>query len=287
MTMTTETKERDDFSGVGETSLWMAAYRARESRRPDRLYNDPYAELLAGKKGPSLLTHFHTAHANDDGNPYLAIRTRWFDDYIATSVTGGRPQAVGLGAGLDARAFRLDWPAGTTYFEVDQPAVLGHKAEKMESIGAKPSCDRKTIPVDLSEDWASALGKAGHDPKVKTTWFAEGVLFYLPEEGAREVLRKAAELSAPGSQVAVDLVGPGIFTFKYTQEFLKRLEASNAPWRWGTNDLKGFMESAGWSNVEVLEPGNPGANYGRWPEVASPKNIPSLPRIYLVRATKA
>lgn len=284
MTSTIDTQEHYDLGGVGDTALWMAAYRARESRRPDRLFDDPFAELLAGTKGPTLLTHFHTAHANDEGNPYLAIRTRWFDDYLADSVAPGS-QAVGLGAGLDTRAFRLSWPDDVTVYEVDQPEVLAYKESRMASIQADVRCRRQTVPMNLGDDWVTALAEAGHDPSVPTTWFAEGVLFYLPEEGAREVLRAAARLSAPGSRIAIDLVGTGIFGFPYTREFLKRLEAADSPWRWGTDDLRGFLESCGWTSVEVAEPGHPNANYGRWPRQASPSNIPSIPRIYLVRAT--
>ncbi|MDG4766921.1 SAM-dependent methyltransferase [Solwaraspora sp. WMMD406] len=286
MTTTIASQERYDLGGVGDTALWMAAYRARESRRPDRLYNDPFAELLAGTKGPKLLTHFHTAHASDEGNPYLAIRTRWFDDFITDNVTPGS-QAVGLGAGLDCRAYRKDWPADITLFEVDQPAVLAYKAEKLESIGAQRRCDTRTVPVNLGDDWMSALAEAGHDPARPTTWFSEGVLFYLPMELAKTVLRSAARLSAPGSRIAMDLVGTGIFSFPYTQEFLSRLKAADSPWQWGTDDLRGLLESCGWTDVTVVEPGNESASYGRWPEAAAPSNIPSIPRIYLVSATVA
>ncbi len=280
----TMSEQAYDLGGVGDTALWMAAYRARESRRPDRLYDDPYAELLAGDKGRSLLTHFHTPHANDDGNPYLAIRTRWFDDLLASLPPGS--QAVGLGAGLDTRSYRMDWPEGVTLYEIDQPAVLAYKESRLAGSGAKRRVDCKTIPVNLSDDWISALAAAGHDPSRPTTWFAEGVLFYLPEEGARQVLRDAAELSAPGSRVAADLVGTGIFKFPYTRQFLKRLEEANSPWRFGVDDLPAFLGSAGWSGIEVVEPGNPSANYGRWPEHASPTNISILPRIYLVSGVK-
>lgn len=283
MTTSTVPQDRHDINGVGDTALWMAAYRARESRRPDRLYHDPFADLLAGDKGWQLLTHFHTPHASDEGNPYLAIRTRWFDDLLSSIPPGS--QAVGLGAGLDTRAFRMPWPEGVTLYEIDQPAVLAYKTERLASTGAPARCDRRTVPMDLGSDWADALSDAGHDPGRPTTWFAEGVLFYLPEELAREVLRAAARLSAPGSRIAVDLVGEGIFRFPYTRQFLRRLAEANSPWRFGTDDLVGFMRSCGWNDVEVVEPGNPTANYGRWPATASPTNIPVLPRIYLVKAT--
>lgn len=281
---TTITSQGNDINGVGDTALWMAAYRARESRRADRLYDDPYAELLAGEKGWSLLTHFHTPHANDEGNPYLAIRTRWFDDQLSSLPPGS--QAVGLGAGLDTRAYRMDWPEDVRLFEIDQPAVLAYKAERLAGSGAQRRVDCRTVPVNLADDWMAALAEAGHDRSRPTFWFAEGVLFYLPQEGAQRVLREAARLSAPGSRVAADLVGTGIFKFPYTRQFLRRLEEADSPWRFGVDDLPAFLGPAGWSDVKALEPGDPEASYGRWPSAASPTNIPIIPRIYLVSGTK-
>src|SRR5690242_19263825 len=282
----TATRDRYGLGGVGETARWMAAARARESRRPDRLFDDPFADALAGPDGPGLLTYFHPSHANDDGNPYLAIRTRWFDDFLMSLVDEGS-QVVGLGAGLDTRAFRLDWPDGVTVYEVDQPAVLAYKHKCLEPAGATPRCDRRVIPVNLGDDWETALLDAGFDRDKPTIWFAEGVFFYLPEEMARTVLRNTAKLSAPGSRIGLDLIGTGIFKLKYMREFLRRLAEADSPWRFGTDDIPAFMASAGWTDIKVTEPGNKGSAYGRWPEDASPTTIPNLPRIYLVTATPA
>jgi methyltransferase (TIGR00027 family) len=260
----------------------MAAARARESRRPDRLFHDPYAEVLAGPDGPGLLTHFHPQHANDEGNPYLAIRTRWFDDFLATHVQAGS-QVVGLGAGLDTRAFRLDWPTGVRLFEVDQPAVLAYKHDKLSPTGARERCERRPVPVNLSDNWPNALRDAGFEPRRPTVWFAEGLLFYLPEELARTVLRQTADLSAPLSVIGADLIGTGIFRFRYMREFLRRLEEADSPWVFGTDDIPAFLASAGWTGVRVTEPGHEGSAYGRWPAASSP-DLPNLPRIYLVTA---
>jgi methyltransferase (TIGR00027 family) len=283
---TTVPRQTYGLGGVGETARWMAASRARESRRPDRLFEDPFAEHLAGPDGPGLLTHFHPAHANDTGNPYLVIRTKWFDEYLAAHVTDGA-QVVGVGAGLDTRAYRLAWPDGVTVYEIDQPAVLGYKHEKLSAVGGQPRCDRRPVPVNLADDWPTRLREAGFDPARPTVWWMEGVLFYLPEELARTVLRQIADLSAPGSRLALDLIGTGIFRFRYMREFLRRLEEADSPWRWGTDDVPGFISSCGWTDVAVTEPGHAGSNYGRWPESASPTHLPNLPRIYLVTATPA
>jgi methyltransferase (TIGR00027 family) len=283
---TTTSRDRYGLGGVGETARWMAAARARESRRPDRLFDDPFADALAGPDGADLLFHFHPRHANDNGNPYLAIRTRWFDDFLTGQVTAGS-QVVGLGAGLDTRAFRLDWPAGVTVYEVDQPAVLAYKQEHLTAADAVPRCERRTVPMNLGDDWERALLEAGFDPARPTVWFAEGVFFYLPEEMARQVLRNTAKLSAPGSRISLDLIGTGIFRLPYMREFLHRLADADSPWQFGTDDIPAFMASAGWTDVKVTEPGHKGSAYGRWPEESSPTTIPNLPRIYLVTADPA
>lgn len=271
------------LGGVGETARWMAASRDRESRRPDRLFNDPFASALAGPDGPGLLTYFHPAYASDTGNPYLPIRTRWFDDYLMQHVQPGW-QVVGIGAGLDTRAFRLQWPERITLFEVDQPAVLDYKERRL--AGALERCDRRLVRMNLADDWPAALRDAGFDPERPTVWFAEGVLFYLPEKLAATVLRQIADLSQPGSWVGADMIGTGIFRFRYMREFLRRLEEAGSPWQFGTDEPDRFTRECGWKHVQVTEPGRSGADFGRWPEASSPTNIPNLPRIYLVKAQR-
>ncbi|WP_158883741.1 class I SAM-dependent methyltransferase [Amycolatopsis anabasis] len=277
-------KDHNVFEEVAKTARWTAAARARESRRGDRLFDDPLAELLAGPEGAELLTHFHPPHAAKEGNPFLPIRTRWFDEFLAGAVGPGH-QVVGLGAGLDTRSFRLDWPENTVLFELDQPDLLSYKESQLDSSGAARRCECHRVPVNLAGDWTAALTGAGFDPARPTVWFAEGLLFYLPEELAAAVVRQAAGLSAPGSRFAADLIGTGIFRFPYLRSFLGKLEDAGSPWRFGTDDPRGFVENCGWRVDEVVEPGEPRANYGRWPRRAAPAGFRDLPRSFLVAAS--
>lgn len=272
----------DNINGVGQTSLWTAASRARESTRADRLFEDPYAGLLAGPDGARLLHHFHTSRAADEGNPFLPIRTRWFDDEIRTALAGGIRQVVGLGSGLDTRSYRLQWPAGTVLYEIDQASVQNYKRAVLDDISAAPKCTLERVDVDLGDDWAGKLTAAGHDPAQPTLWFTEGVLFYLPEKLAADVLQRAAALSAPGSRLAVDLIGTGIFRFPYMRAFLKRLEEADSPWQFGTDRPGEFLSENGWVTDVVTEPGRPDAAYGRWSSAANPPSLANLPRSYLV-----
>jgi methyltransferase (TIGR00027 family) len=124
-----------------------------------------------------------------------------------SDTAAGIRQVVILASGLDSRAYRLDWPSGTTVFEIDQPKVLEYKAATLAAHGAVPSAQRHEVPVDLRDDWPSALRDAGFDPTLPTAWLAEGLLMYLPAAAQDRLFEQLTELSAAGSRVAVETAG--------------------------------------------------------------------------------
>jgi len=141
---------------------------------------------------------------------YQAVRTHFFDEYFEAAGTAGIRQAVILAAGLDSRAYRLNWPAGTAVYEIDQPKVLEYKAETLRSHGATPAAPavkRRPVPVDLRADWPAALTAAGFDPTQPTAWLAEGLLPYLPSDAADRLFDMVTALSAPDSEMAVEVFG--------------------------------------------------------------------------------
>jgi methyltransferase (TIGR00027 family) len=134
----------------------------------------------------------------------MGTRTRFFDEYFAAATAQGIRQVVLLAAGLDTRAQRLEWPEGTVLFEVDQPLVIEFKDQVLDVEGAAAGCDRRTVPVDLRDDWPAALEAAGFDPTAPTAWLTEGLLPYLPPDAQDALLRAIDTRSAPGSQWAIE-----------------------------------------------------------------------------------
>ena len=112
-----------------------------------------------------------------------------------------------LAAGLDSRAYRLDWPAGTVVYEIDLPKVLEYKSETLAGHGATPIADRRAVPVDLRHDWPQALRDAGFDASAPTAWLAEGLLPFLPAAAQEALFATIDALSGPGSRVAVENFG--------------------------------------------------------------------------------
>ncbi len=132
------------------------------------------------------------------------MRTRFFDEFFANAAAAGISQAVILAAGLDSRAYRLNWPADSVVYEVDQPQVVVFKTETMARLGAEPLAQRRTVSIDLREDWPTALRDSGFDDSKPSAWSAEGLLMYLPPEAQDRLFDHITALSAPGSQIATE-----------------------------------------------------------------------------------
>ena len=90
----------------------------------------------------------------------MAVRTRFFDNFFTAATAAGVRQAVILASGLDTRAYRLRWPAGTVVYEIDQPQVIAFKTNTLADLGAAPTAERRTISIDLRDDWPAALRRA-------------------------------------------------------------------------------------------------------------------------------
>ena len=122
-----------------------------------------------------------------------------------------------LAAGLDARAWRLPWVSESVVFELDQPQVLAFKAETLNVANARTTVEYRAVPIDLRADWPTALRDAGFDPSTPTAWSAEGLLPYLPAAAQDLLFERIAELSAPGSRVAVEALSPNAFEPEYLE----------------------------------------------------------------------
>jgi methyltransferase (TIGR00027 family) len=276
------------MSPVGLTARWVAANRARETEAPNRMFADPYARALAGEEGFALLAASQKAKAGEaDGpDPYLSIRTRFFDDALLRAVNeAGLQQLVLLAAGMDARAFRLAWPGGVTLFEVDRQEVVEHKEAVLQSLGARPTCPRVVVRADLEGDWISPLLRAGFDKDRPAAFLAEGLLMYLEAGAVLSLLGTLQRLARPGSWLGVDLVGTELLSSPYLRPFLENLEQFGCPWRFGTAEPEQLLARHGWS-ATVVVPGEPQANYGRWPYPVAPRDRPGIPRSYLVSARR-
>jgi methyltransferase (TIGR00027 family) len=223
----------DPASSVGATATMVAASRALASQGPDPLLNDPFADPLVRAVGlPPFIRLIDGEVSLDDDDPALngrtraeqmTVRTRFFDDFFIAAADAGIRQAVILASGLDTRAYRLPWPAGTVVYEIDQPQVIDFKTNTLADLGANPTAERRTVSIDLRDDWPTALRQQGFDVNKPTAWSAEGLLPYLPSEAQDRLFDNITALSAPGSQLATEHISdPDAFSNESVQRIGER-----------------------------------------------------------------
>jgi methyltransferase (TIGR00027 family) len=203
----------DLATSVGATATMVAAQRALASDH--NFIADPYAAPLVRAVGIDVYTRLVNGEIpREEGSEFdpdrmargMACRTRFYDEHFLDAARSGIHQAVILASGLDARAYRLPWPTGTVVYEVDMPEVIEFKTQTLTDLGAEPTAERRTVAIDLRDDWATALRSAGFEPQAPSVWSAEGLLVYLPDDAQDALFDNITELSAPGSRLAFEFV---------------------------------------------------------------------------------
>ncbi|OBK30566.1 SAM-dependent methyltransferase [Mycobacterium asiaticum] len=270
----TENDTWDLATSVGATATMVAAARAIATNADNPVITDQFAEPLVRAVGVDFFTRWVTgdlaaADVDDEESSWklahmpaaMAARTCFFDAFFADAVQAGIRQAVILASGLDARAYRLEWPADMTVFEIDQPEVIAFKANTLSELGAAPTTQLRTVAIDLRQDWPAALREAGLDPNRPTAWIAEGLLGYLPPEAQDLLMDNITALSADGSRLAVEAIPPRPEReLEQSREMMRR---STAKWRdhgfeldWDELGFEGerkdvaiYLDGLGWHSV--------------------------------------
>jgi methyltransferase (TIGR00027 family) len=226
---------------IGRTAFEVAALRAAEDHRADRLFADPYAAVFLEEAGypatPQRAKQDFVAIMREQ----VAVRTRFLDEALTAATAEGYRQVVLVASGMDSRAWRLDWPEGTELYELDQPEVLRFKADVMTA--ESPRCVTRAVSVDLREDWTTELVRAGFQPDRPTVWLVEGLLYSLDETAADRLLAMITSVSAQGSRLAFDHIenSPALVAA------LTRMNPDLAPlWQTGPSDPAAWLRRHGW-----------------------------------------
>jgi methyltransferase (TIGR00027 family) len=260
--------ERGD--ALASTARWTASVRAMENTREDRLFEDPWALLLAGQEGAAWISQ-----RTPESVMPIVLRTRFFDDFLQRiAAQDSIRQMVLMAAGLDTRAFRLSWPEGTRIYELDRAPVLQYKESMLRAAGA-----------DLTASWKEALVGAGFDLQEPSGWLLEGFLFYLPGGVLTRLLDEVASLATPGSWLSFDIVNSAMLTSSLTRGWLEMQARSGAPWIGTLDDPEGFLAARGWQ-ATLSQAGADDANHGRWPFPVLPTRMPGVPHNWFVVAKK-
>jgi methyltransferase (TIGR00027 family) len=188
-------------------------------------FSDPIAErlLTEDERAPVLLAR--EGRTPSDGRARFAIasvsacaeivapRTVLIDDALTDAIDGSPDcQVVLLGAGLDARPWRLGALSDVRVLSVDHPASQADTIRRVAAL-PPPGCDLRFVPVDLAaEPLAPALRTAGHDPTLPTIWVWEGVIPYLAQKDVIGTIAALSAISAPRSRLIAQYQTPSLAT---------------------------------------------------------------------------
>jgi methyltransferase (TIGR00027 family) len=299
----------DLATSVGATATGVAVGRALANRASDPLINDPFAEPLVRAVGVDFFTRvasgeLNPADVDDDGEwgmqrmaDMMGVRTRFFDDFFVEATKRGIRQAVILASGLDARGYRLPWPAGTTVYEIDQPRVIEFKTKTLTDLGAAPTADWRAVACDLRHDWPTALRGAGLDPTQPTAWSAEGLMPFLPPDAQDALLDNITMLSAAGSQLATENMPDASRSVPMMADRMRRVterwrqhgfdvEMTDLWYAGDRNDVVDYLDRHGW-NVASTSVAELAAAHGLSVQTRDEDEAANLAGLGYVTATRA
>lgn len=229
---------------ISDTALWVSVYRAAESERPDAVFHDPFARRLAGERGEQIARGLQ--FSEQPSWPYVA-RTWRVDQIIMAQLAQGTDMVVNLAAGLDARPYRMELPAGLQWVEVDLPAIINYKEQILS--GEKTRCALQRVRLDLSDvAGRKALFRDLGTRAKRALIVTEGLLVYLSRE---EVAALGQDLAAQPSfrDWVIDICSPGLL--KMLQKNLPVLGEAGSPLKFGPEEGPEFFTACGWKPIEV------------------------------------
>jgi methyltransferase (TIGR00027 family) len=244
---------------ISDTALWAAYFRAEETKRPDALFRDPYAERLEDGKGTEI------ARTIPEGQSHAwawVTRTYLFDQFIGEEIRSGADLVVNCAAGLDARPYRMELPGNLAWVELDLPEILAYKEAR---LGAeKPRCALERIAVDLSNVGERRKVFASIRTRAKrAVILTEGLLIYLAAEDVASFARDLADVPCFDRWI-FDIHSPRLLAMmqKHTG---KALDKAGVPFRFAPAEGPGFFAPHGWDLIQAQGLLRVAARFGRPP----------------------
>jgi methyltransferase (TIGR00027 family) len=268
----------------------MAVQRALESTRPrsSRLFRDAFAPHFVPRRWRLIIRAsrvgavrravevLYDRVAGPGPRASAVARTRLIDDLVsdARSWIG---QLVILGAGFDARAYRLPGLERVTVFEVDHPATQQAKREVLGRVlagmvaGDPLAWHVRFVPVDFErDDLARALRAAGYRDGAPSLFLWEGVTNYLTPAAVDQTLGAVRGLAAAaaGSLLVFTYVDRAVLEgelsrFPEARRWVKGVRRRGEPWTFGLDpaEVAEFLSRRGFGLIGDVSTAEAGERY--------------------------
>jgi methyltransferase (TIGR00027 family) len=234
-----------DLSAVGKTAFAVALARATEAARSHPWFVDPLAVRLA-----AAVPHATKERVGIGLTAWVAVRTRFIDELIVQAAERGIRQVVIIGAGLDARAFRLDLPDDVVIYELDREDVFAAKRRIVQAARLTSSLREEIVIDALDAGWLDAVATAGWRNDSPTLWILEGLLVYFDDDTRTRILSELAAASANNSELGATVS--------------MRVDGRRNPmWHpFEHNDVAGWLADCGWA-ASLTDMTDASGRYGR------------------------
>ena len=252
----------ENMKSPSKTAEEVTIIRIIESTKPEdeRICYDPLAVHFIGSKTLKLLQKNPEKEKQNVLKGVantIAVRVRYFDDFVEKSIVEGLEQLVILGAGYDTRAYRIEGLKNVKVFEVDHPGTQGVKIEKIKEIFGYLLDHVTYVSIDLEKESLNGkLLKNGYDPSKKTLFLMEGLTMYISPEAVDEILSFIVENSSKGSAVIFDYASRTVnFDEHSDRKTVKNLtnlmEKSNESMKFSLMEgtVEEFLSKRGFSDV--------------------------------------
>ncbi len=247
------------IADVSDTSFWVAYYRAKETERKDALFRDPFAQSLVGERGKKISDSMANISRYTEWS--VVSRTVIIDRFIEKAIAEGVDAIINLGAGLDARPYRMDLPKDLEWIEADYPHIITHKNFVLRSEIPKCKLSRTAVDLANDQDRQHFLSQAAPNAK-KVLILTEGVIPYLSPEQV--------------TALSNDLIAQKRFAFWITEYFhprvyrylkatVRQAKMKNAPFLFYPDDWYGFFKKLGWTEKETRFSGEIAVEFKRKP----------------------
>jgi methyltransferase (TIGR00027 family) len=233
------------IQNISDTARWVAVFRARESARPDALFQDPFAGRLAGSRGEEIAANMRYVNRHSWS---MVARTCVIDGLVKKQVTQGVDMVVNLAAGLDTRPYRMELPASLQWVEVDLPEILTYKEVMLAE--EKPKCRLERVRLDLADRTGRReLFQRLSREAAKTLVICEGLLVYLT---ADEVASLAADLAdtLTFQNWIIDVASPALLRM-LQKKMGQQLAQGNSAMKFAPEKGADHFREFGWKPVEV------------------------------------
>jgi methyltransferase (TIGR00027 family) len=259
---------KDDRAANPGPALGLAFLRAVESYRPEqeRLFDDRFSrDLMPGVRKVFLLPGLRhamlalTEWAGPGLIGSLYCRTRYIDDALCDALGAGTRQVVILGAGFDARAYRISAIEQAHVFELDLPATQRLKQTLVEKVLGNVPTHVTFVPIDFDrQNLVQVMTAAGFRRGFKTFFIWEGVTQYITEEAMDRTFRTISGAAAGGSAIAFTYIHQGIVDgtarSKAGQKLVSAASRAGTPWISGLTPsrLAEYLTQRGLELVEEI-----------------------------------